>query len=326
MTVRHHFKALYRKKIKPHDLEIFFNNIGLYERIGVRNLYADKTQERTFYIDENEIEKVCLMATLKFGVPFDFNRIESVKLNPDIYKMHCNSYTDYLACNIAHNRTPEMKELTRIRKELADSQKLINQPFAKNISNLDIDYSDKKIVSVDFEFRSTSFHISNCFEFGVAIKENDQIKYEHYLFEETYKSKGRVSRKLQNMFRFGETKIISYTQAKEILENHFKDADFLLFHNMSSELKIFNTNDINFNKDKVQVIDTEQLQVNFESEKNDKKRLIDLLKLHDLDHISLHNSGNDAAYTLQLFLKMKANYNNEMQLVKKRGFSSGLSI
>ena len=82
----------------------------------------------------------------------------------------------------------------------------------------------------------------------------------------------------------------------------------------ANELKILTNNNINI-PENVSIIDTQKTKENHFNEKLSGCSLNKMLKSFRIDFKNLHNSGNDAAYTLLLFLKM---YDSKLKLLKKK--------
>lgn len=322
--IKKYFKNNNKLMEDRNTLDDFLSPKSFYDKLYIRNLYADTTKESTYYIDEKELEVLTLLCSAKYSGNFDYSDFPSTELNDNIKLYKVKSYDDYLESLKAHGLSEEMLELVRkrkeVEKEVANRKKNINQPFAVDIKNLSLDFHNKKIVCVDFEFfhKGSDHKLLNCFEFGVSIKDKHGNYYhKHYLIEETYQKKGKASIGLQSKFRFGETETISHNEVKKVLEDYFKDADYLLFHDMGSELRIFRQNNIFFDKQKIKVLDTQQMQKNFENGDFIAKKLKALLSIHGMPDFDLHNSGNDAAYTLMLLMKMSEKYKEQQQISKK---------
>lgn len=316
--VKRNFKNSNKLMENKKSLDEFLNAQTFYDDLKIKNLYADVTKESTYYIDEKELKDLILLCSVKFNGVFNSNNIPFIELNNNIKVYKVNSYEEYLESIKKHNLSEEMLSLVKERKDLQkdilNKKKNLNQPFAKDVKNLNINFNNKKIVCIDFEFfhRGSDHKLLNCFEFGVSIKDrNNKYTNKHYLIEETHQKKGKASIGLQEKFRFGKTETISYKDVKNLLESYFADADYLLFHDMGSELRIFRQNNILFNKNKIKVLDTQQMQRNFESGIFVAKKLKTLLYLYDIPVFDLHNSGNDAAYTLMLLMKMSDKYKED---------------
>lgn len=303
--IKKHMKAN-NPNIARIEIEKFFNNKNIYNHY-VKDVYFEKTTNKTNYVKEEDLEKITLLATMKLKGVFDISGLKFIEKDDNIVHMQCNSYETYIQCLIAHNRSSEIKKILNDVKETKKNKHPANQEYSKNKGNLEIPTENKKFVSIDFEYFSRGLYhnLKACSEIGIAVKDINGTTYEHYIFEDALKEKSRHSKNLQNKFKFGQSKIIKTEDVRAILEDHFKGMDYLVFHDMTAELRIFQNSKIEINLDHVQILDTQEMHLNYERDEFDnKKTLKNALEYHNLPVTHLHNSGNDAAYTLNLLFKM----------------------
>jgi len=322
-NLKNHIKNNYPELSKK-EVESFFSPAGLYDTNSVKNVYLFKNKKNTTFIDENETEKLMLLATLKFKTTFDISTVDSIPLNDSIKVMHCSSYKTYIDCLITHNKSPSMVEKFAERKEMKKKAHPGSKECALNKGNLDVVLKNKKIVSVDFEYfvEKKPYTLQSCSEIGIAIQDNDKTYYEHYVFEDMHRIKSKNSKNLQNKFQFGQTQYIQTEKINTILKNHLKDADYLLFHDLAIDMTILQNSGFKFENTTFQVLDTLEMQYNLQliADKaipEKKMSLMEVLKYNNIDFIHLHNSGNDAAYTLQALLAIKQKHEDKKELAIK---------
>lgn len=305
----------------------FFNLKNIVDNLGVDTVYTNDNQPPLF-IDQSSLSKICLLASAKFGVDFKYKEfyegkgclptIESnlpdtqsytVKSSADLERV-VEQHKNYSTYGIAETQREEKQREIKKAKVDALEEKLEEGRRAKRAefdkaTNLNRDFVNNKVVSIDFEFKiKGNDHIVT--EFGLAISNKGNIENHHYLIEENYKTK--FNRSLQDKFEFGKTEIVSEKDILPIINKHVKDADFILFHEQREDYDILRKLgwDIEKNKDKP-VIDTQLCYKRYFREPGsppDGEKLINLLKAFKVDSKNLHNSGNDAHYTLKLLQKM----------------------
>lgn len=290
-------------------IEAFTTSQRIFDEMYVKNLYTNIESPEEVYLNKKDVELILLLTETNFNINIPIEKIKSRLIDDKIVHYVCNSHDDYRRNLKNHKKTPEIQKILQERKEYEQSLQYFDQSYFKDVQNISLDLKGKKVVCLDFEFKQFlgKIKFENCTEFGISILENGKITKEHYLLTETYMNKVESFRYLQNSFLHGETKYMSVKDVKSFLENHISNADYLLFHEMSTELKILENNNVSCGK--VQILDTKKMQNNFEAETGQGKSLKYLLNYHDIESKFLHNSGNDAAYTLEVLLKMFETYN-----------------
>lgn len=290
------------------ELDEFTTVKKIFSDLSIKNLYTNIKSPNEIYLNEKDVEVIILLSELKYNINITLNKVKHKILNNEMIHYICNSFEDFKDSLEDHKRKPEIKLILDSKKKKNNNTiaEMMNQQNYKDIKNLNIPYLSKKIISLDFEFKQHigKIKFEDCTEFGITTLENGIIKKEHFLLTETYLNKTDRLRYLQYSFTGGQTQFMSVKKVKVFLEERLKNIDYLLFHGMSTELKILKNNNVDIDFNKVKVIDTQKMQENFEIEKEQGKTLKQLLKFHNIEHKFLHNSGNDAGYTLDLLLKM----------------------
>lgn len=306
----------------------FFNLKHIADNLDIDKVYTNENLA-PLYLDKSSISKICLLASAKFGVDFNYKEfyegkgsLPTIDESLDGTKAYSiKSFSDVEKIIQEHKQTSQygIEETAReeqqakakkakvdaLEEKLEEGRQIKRAEFDK-ATNLNRDFVTSKVVSIDFEFKiKGNDHIVT--EFGLAISQKDgSIKNEHYLIEENYMSK--FNRNLQDKFEFGKTEIVSVKDIMPIISKHVKEADYVLFHEQREDYDILKKLgwDIEKNQDKP-VIDTQLCYKRYFREPGsppDGEKLINLLKAFKVDSKHLHNSGNDAHYTLKLLQKM----------------------
>lgn len=303
-TLQKYFKKT-NLTVKPRDIDSFFSSGHIFGKMKIRTFYLTPEFEKAVFFNASDVSILCQRATQKFGGDFSYKNCPSINKKDNAVEIKTNSFEEFNNKVIEHLRSDVMVEKRKIQKDKIALTKDINQDFASEASNLEVDFTNKKIVSIDFEFskkQGKQFYFRACTEFGITVLENNELHYKHYLIEETFNDKVGMTKHLQQKFEFGESVIISLEEVKSLLEDCFKDASFMLCHDMSSELSILKQNGVGFKH--LKVLDTSLMYQVFSGNHHNQKRLKDLLRVFEIPFTHLHNSGNDAAYTMQAFLEM----------------------
>lgn len=310
------------------DMIKFFNLKNIADNLGIDKVYTNENLA-PLYLDKENVSKICLLASAKFKVDFSYKdfyegkgALPTLDLGAEGTKEYfINSFADVEKVIKNHKETSKygIEETAREEKQakakkakvealeekLEEGRQIKRAEFDK-ATNLNRDFVTSKVVSIDFEFKiKGKDHIVT--EFGLAISQKDgSIKNEHYLIEENYMTK--FNRNLQDKFEFGKTEIVSVKDILPIISKHVKDADYVLFHEQREDYDILKKLgwDIETNQDKP-VIDTQLCYKRYFREPGsppDGEKLVNLLKAFKVDSKHLHNSGNDAHYTLKLLQKM----------------------
>lgn len=289
------------------EISDFFGAKSIVENAHVDE-FLTHPSTNTIFVSEENMSKLCLAASIKFKKDFNYSDSNLKPLNkvyffPDneCNKFKVDGYDSYMDNFIEHSKTSratlesiEKKEKNRIEKE----------ELFKDMADMNQDFLSKNITSIDFEFDKKSM-TDKVKEFGVSIHNDGKIEYHHFLI----KRDDHKYKNLELSFNFGDTYLISREESINVLQKYIKESDFLLFHAFHEDLKILKNLDIVI-PENTKVIDTQIFHMNHFSdpEKRELISLTDLSKKMGINGDSYHNSGNDAAYTLQSFLKMNEEY------------------
>lgn len=286
-------------------ISMFFGNKNYYDHFMLEKVYFDNEHINVNYIEEDFVLKLVMLAKLNMGLSVNLNKIAFVKMKPTISVFKCNGHRQYL--EISKMKYREVFETLKKRK--LDKKENIAYKTAERAC-LDFDINTTKIMSLDFEFFGTNATINNVSEAGIAISNKGTVTYNHYIIKDPEKNKSEKKLKLQSKFNFGSSIYITQDELKVIIMNELQKTHYLVSHSINSEANILKRSKINL--EQLKLLDTTDLQRNFKS--IDKATLKNHLTYHEIPFHHLHNAGNDAAYTLQLVLKMKQNYGNTLAL------------
>lgn len=254
------------------------------------------------YVSEDHAHRLSDIIHEKFGIRI---RPLCIPISDDVFsvtnftdfKDMIRQARDYIISPVAQLK----REACKLKKENGESVLLnlyhaLRNPMPQNIE-------DRKILSVDFEFdQNKDFKISEC---GVSTYFNGSLTHEHYIVEGNYEKKRNYD--LQFQFNFGKSKVVSLETLLAIIADKLKQADCIVGHNITSEYLILHRYGMNLlEMTHITTIDTQQIFTeNFQSSFKDKTNsLTSVLTKLDIDYTNLHNAGNDAAYTMEAFLKM----------------------
>lgn len=319
---------------KREEYSDFFSAENIINNLGVKTFY-NHDEQPSVLISQADVAKVCLLASSKFGRDIKYKEllpnikklIEMPIEQAGVQRHDVNTFQDAIPVITAHRKNSTYYKLVDEKEKLKKEQHdLMFKQFEdernrkielfKKRGNLDIDFEFKKIVSIDFEFNASKKGLEAATEFGISIYKNGKIENLHFLIEENYKNKG--NRDLQKKFKFGTTQYILKKDVAKKMNEIFKDTDYFLFHELSGDNKILKEIGINLEqRPNCELIDT---QIFFQTHFRDKESEIKsptlkgLLEAFNIPSQNLHNSGNDAAYTLKLFQGMLDEYRDRKVL------------
>lgn len=224
--------------------------------------------------------------------------------NPEIYK----EMEEFAVSNIGDVRkaiSTKMNEVggVRLTQKLSIAKTALKKML---VDTMPEDIEEKRIVSIDFEFSNKKDLIT---EMGMTVKQGDNMISKHYLIDTAYETKSDSG--LQRRFRFGKTEIISLDKMTDIIKGQLELADYALFHSHQEDLRLFGIHGIWISDFKnLQIIDTQRLE-------GRQKPLQTMLNEYDIAHTKteMHNSGNDAYYTIKLLEKMNHKTQPEIEKI-----------
>lgn len=247
----------------------------------------------------------------KFNEEFNLN----MKLNSKRINKFTEDYNeeDYIVYNIKkypvifenvlneHYKNKEIRDIIHNKKE----ELKIRQDRKAYFKSVNVDFfPDKieksKILSIDFEYDKDTLY-----EVGMAMFHNGLTLNKYYI---TNLKKG--SRDNQFQFKFGESIVANEISVIYLLKRYLSQFDYLLLHGGYNDISILNKYDIELSDyPNLKILDTYHLYPkHFNNGSIKKSSLVDILEKFEINHEHLHNAGNDAQYTLNVFLKMSNIY------------------
>lgn len=221
----------------------------------------------------------------KFNTSFEIRQLKKYgkysKEKLEFFKIH--SFDDFkFFFDSLHKEKCEKKQQRRIS---------FNSP-------LPLKFINKKLLSVDFEYRESKNNIE-ILEMGISISYNNETSHYHYI----------TSTRKQNFksFNFGNSIVIEQADFLPIFESHLCDVDYIIGHSLDMEYKVLKSNNFDCTKiDNIPFIDTSSiLRLEFKILNSGKPQkssisLKNAMRLFGINVNNFHNAGNDAAYTLEL--------------------------
>lgn len=277
---------------------------NLFDSMGINDFYISNNHASSIMINEDALSKIQLLSTMNYGVPNVLNQLslEAKEFNDSEYShFDVKSSSDVISIMKEHMQQEHIKQIKELQKEAAKQSGMRKILVRSKMTNkVDRNLHHKKTVCIDFEYSNL-----DVFEFGITTYENSELSHNHYLIKENYIHK-KTSPELQFKFGFGESNMVNESQVESIIKNHLKDADYLLFHGHGNDYLILCKYGFELEKaENLKMIDTIHFyQDNFKQRKGDAANLKKMLYEFNIPHENLHNSGNDAAFTMELFLEM----------------------
>lgn len=287
-------------------------HINVLEKLKIDKVYM-LTSELDFniYLNQEQIDKINLMATINTGLPLVFYDIPFIESNQ--YKIFpFEKVTDISKISNEYKTLDSIKEIYDADENT--HRKNLNKERVEKFGKIKNSVLNKKIISVDFEFNlntvTDKYELDFISEIGFTIRENNNITNKHFIVTENMKQNGNA-----NEFLFGDSVHINKSQIKDILNSHLEKAELLVVHSYHAELRFLEDNNLKF--DHLNILDVQLLYKNYYDNDNDNlKKLAKILLGLNLEYSFLHNAGNDAHFTYKAFEKIISN----IKLEKKPTF------
>jgi hypothetical protein len=282
------------------------------------NMIISDEPRFTFFVDEEQLSKINLMTKIKTGLDLDYNKCRAYEIEESRIFSHPVSKADDLksvvkkfkCLDIVSQAIAEQENERQIKKEK-------NLEIQNRLGNVDTNsVLNKRIMSIDFEFdpndKAEPFVFSNVTEIGYTILDQGKMISNHFIVEENKRAERKMN--IQSSFLFGDSYPIKIKDIENLLKDVLKDVDVVVFHSYAAEMKFLDNHDIDIS-DK-EIYDTQLVFKNFFDDNNpNTKKLSHMLKHFDIEYGFLHNAGNDAYQTMNVFHKMITSLN---QPEKKR--------
>lgn len=276
------------------------------EKLSLTEVHMIVSDEPRFayYVNEEQLSKINLLARLKSGVPLHFDYLKPVEADY-VFTYPVKKTDDLKDAVIAYKQIDVVANAIKEHEEERAIRKAKNVELSARYGFVQHSVMEKKIVSIDFEFdpngKENIFDFENISEIGFTVYDQGVMTAKHYLIEENRKESNKAF--LQDKFSFGESEWIKISDIDNLLRDVVADNEVLLVHGYSSEIKFLEFNNIDISD--LEVYDTQLVFKHyFDNDQPNMKRLSHMLQHFDIPYTFLHNAGNDAYLTFSVFEKM----------------------
>jgi len=264
------------------------NSKFIKEFLTIQNLHKKLNISTYFsYMEELFLQKKSFTDLLnhicmKYDCTFDDLEFKSSINHQNFIHMPINKDTDI----------PYISDLflkscnTHYKKEVFTDNETVN--FSKDFN---------KLVSFDFSYDKNY----NVVDIGISSYINKKQYHTHYIVKENY-PKLITKNSRYFCFNFGETKVKDFNNIRSMVYDLVRHSNWLLLHDCSNDLRVLEKFDISPELYSSKIIDT-SIAFNEVQSTSSRTSLRDLLLNNGIYYKRLHNSGNDAAYTLKAFIK-----------------------
>jgi len=300
--------SLHIKNKEKNTLRSNFIDFIKIPKLIEMNIFKDiyMSYNSNFYICENNASKFLVAIQEKFGV--NIPNFPEPECHEVVHFTGFSNFQELIDKARAFMSNPEAKNKKELAKEhiketLVTENKIrvdlidaIRKPMPKSLK-------DCRVLAIDFEYdQNNNCSISEC---GLSFYLNGVYTHEHYIIEGNYENKRNYS--LQFKFKFGESKIITMQELMSILVEKMKRTRYVVGHCLLSEHLIMSHHGLNIlTLSNIIPVDTQYIfKSKFSYDLEHKLvSLGTLLEQLSIQNDHLHNAGNDAAYTLEAFVKM----------------------
>ncbi|KAG0025071.1 hypothetical protein BGZ82_010230 [Podila clonocystis] len=286
-------------------LSSFFLSTEFLDRPNVFYHGYDESQTKWVALIEMQgVEKTRVMITQQFGYDFkslyaSSSTFTNVEMAPRMAKS--NAYNRFIkAIQKLNNQMKALRRLVGYQKTLDEATNMVHATHA----------SPMRFISVDIESYEQDHAL--ILEIGWSTWDTGLNKFadRHFaVLDYKHLSNGRYVADRRDRFLFGETTWASLkdciTAFQEDLElaaqQNSQGSVVLIAHDMSSDENYLRRMGVDFPPGMIK-FDTVEMNSARVSDSNIKTGLGKLLDEVGIENYSLHNAGNDAHYTLELFL------------------------
>lgn len=299
----------HKNTVNRQELSEEFSYNNLFKNLNLKKVSFTLDKDVLLSFDENQLNDFTKYIEKKYNLSYDLDslkNISSTKKTP-VKTYHIVSQEEINIARSDAQLNPAAQDKYRNEELL----KINKQKKLEHFFDMNFDYKNKKIVSLDFEFIPgvlDKFSFKNIFELGISVQDGSNINSYHYIVEENSNLKEGKKRELQSSFNFGKSEYVSFKDLNEIIQKHIDNNELLIFHEHSYDLSILDSNNINY--DIKNVKDTQYIYSKHfrKPEEEQSKTLKKLLDDHNIIYKNLHNAGNDSRFTLMLFKSMCKDY------------------
>ncbi|CAG8564451.1 597_t:CDS:2, partial [Acaulospora colombiana] len=276
----------------------------------VSNVYSTKSDgQRFLLLSENSIK--IIKADLESYVSMEISSIAA----------DYGSYKDVELVFIESREAYEKidRDLLKFNKLVKEKDKIARADAKLRVIRESLEearkmYQDKKYLFVAIDIESYERDHSCILEVGWSMfnsKTSLFIDRHFCATEHKYKRNGKFVADMKDRFIFGKTvwanlKTIADEIIKDLTENSVKGSVVLVGHDFKMEEKYLESMGVKVDQciKPVRIFDTAEMNAARVGKPYERMSLGRILDSLDIENYSLHNAGNDARYTLLLFLEL----------------------
>ena len=271
------------------DIADFISIRNLFVEISIKNYYVD-IDKKECYIPFMDFMKLCSYINTNYETNYHISSFNSVDVNgTDFTIIRSADHAEYLDATFQYMTTH-----STYKKHFFDSV------FLKELK------MNKTITAFDFSYDKNQ----NIVDVGISYFDKNIQKNYHFIVEENMPEQFSENTKYFS-FNFGKTEVKKLSTIKDFISLFTNQADVILLHDSTNDMKVIEAlgmAELFANK---KIIDTSLLLSDVEPivelgrvvNPNERVSLKNLLLKSKISYSQLHNSGNDAFYTLKAFLK-----------------------
>lgn len=263
----------------------FISIKNFYTELNIINFFVDlESEHKDCYISSTDFIKLCTYLNTKFGSNYHESSISS----KEIKNIECQTVTSKSHAEYIDGTLQYILQVNEHRNHFFDNY------FLKDLK------TDKTMTAFDFSYDNNM----NIIDVGISYFDNKIQKNYHFIVEENMPSEFSENTKYFS-FNFGKTEIKKLSTVIDYISLFSNQSDVILLHDSTNDLNVIEKMGLSELFKYKNVIDTSLILSGSSSDRpqNERISLKNLLLKSKISYSQLHNSGNDAFYTLKAFLK-----------------------
>jgi hypothetical protein len=269
---------------RRNDIVDFISIKSFYKEVGIEHFFIDlETENKDCYISLVDFNKLCSYLNATFGCNYHeasipFKEVESVAYQTVTSVQHAEYFDGQLQYIFTLNNH---------RNHFFDSF------FIKELK------MDKTMTAFDFSYDKNM----NIVDVGISYFDNKIQKNYHFIVEEYMPTEFSDNTRYFS-FNFGKTEVKKLSSVIDFISLFANQADLILLHDATNDMIVVEKLGLSALFESKKMIDTSLLlSGSTERPEHERISLKNLLTKSKISYSQLHNSGNDAFYTLKAFLK-----------------------
>ena len=269
-----------------HEIGNFISISNLFTQLSISEYLVD-VENKECYISFMDFIKLCSYINTTYQVQYHVKSFNSMtKPSEKFTIINALEHAQYLDSTFQY-----ITEHQEHKKHFFDSM------FLKELK------MNQTITAFDFSY-NTSHEIV---DIGISYFDNNIQKNYHFIVEENMPEEFSSNTKYFS-FNFGKTEVKKLKTILDFIKLFTNQADVILLHDCSNDMKVIEALGMAELFASKKIIDTSLIfnstEINGKVvQSNDRISLKNLLLKSKISYSQLHNSGNDAFYTLKAFLK-----------------------